>query len=216
MNVAILLFDRFTSLDAVGPYQVLAAMPNSTVSFVAISAGVVVDDIGSCSLVAEKSIMDLVDPDIVVVPGGPGQVSLMHDEVVLSWLRTAHLTTTWTTSVCTGSLILGAAGILQGKRATSHWLALDQLNGLGATPVSERVVIDGKVITAAGVSAGIDMALTLADKVASPEIAQIIQLAIEYDPQPPFDGGSPDKALPAIRGYLESRSRFILEGKEST
>jgi putative intracellular protease/amidase len=215
MDIAILLFDRFTSLDAVGPYQVLAGLPDSTVTFVATAAGIITDDVGSCSLVAEKSIQDLASPDVVVVPGGPGQVSLMDDQVVHSWLRTAHLTTTWTTSVCTGSLILGAAGILRGKRATSHWLALDQLHGLGATPVSERVVVDGKVITAAGVSAGIDMALTLAAKLASPEVAQIIQLAIEYDPDPPFDGGSPDKAVPALREYLESRSRFILEGKES-
>jgi putative intracellular protease/amidase len=215
IDVAILLFDRFTSLDAVGPYEVLARLPSSTVTFVATNEGIVTDDVGSCSLVAEKSIKDLASPDIIVVPGGPGQVSLMDDQVVLSWLRTAHLTTTWTTSVCTGSLILGAAGILQGKRATSHWLALDQLHGLGATPTSERVVIDGKVITTAGVSAGIDMALTLAAKVSSPEIAQTIQLAIEYDPQPPFDSGSPDKAQPAVRAYLESRSRFILEGKES-
>lgn len=210
-----MLFDRFTSLDAVGPYQVLAGLPNSKVTFVAAAAEIVTDDLGSCSLVAERSIEELTNPDVLVVPGGPGQVSLMNDEVVLSWIRNAHLTTTWTASVCTGSLILGAAGILEGKKATSHWLALDQLQGFGATPTSERVVIDGKVITAAGVSAGIDMAFTLAAKVAGPEVAQIIQLAIEYDPEPPFDGGSPDKALPALRQYLESRSRFILEGKES-
>lgn len=158
---------------------------------------------------------DFSNPDVVVVPDGPGQVTVMDDELVLSWLRTVHPSTTWTTSVCTGSLILGAAGILQGKRATSHWLALDQLQGFGASPISERVVIDGKVMTAAGVSAGIDMALTLVGKIASPVVAQTIQLAIEYDPEPPFDGGSPIKALPQVREHLESNSRFILEGRTS-
>ena len=215
MEIAIVLFNRFTALDVIGPYQVLAGLPNSKVTFVAPAAGIVVDDVGSCSLVADTSMKDFANPDVVVVPGGPGQVTVMDDELVLSWLRTAHRSTTWTTSVCTGSLILGAAGILQGKKATSHWLALDQLQRFGATPVSERVVIDGKVMTAAGVSAGIDMALALVGKIASPMVAQTIQLAIEYDPEPPFDGGSPVKALPQVREYLESNSRLILEGKTS-
>jgi transcriptional regulator GlxA family with amidase domain len=215
MEIAIVLFDRFTALDVIGPYQVLAGLPNSKVTFVASAAGIVADDVGSCSLVADTSMKDVANPDVVVVPGGPGQVTVMDDELVLSWLRTAHRSTTWTTSVCTGSLILGAAGILRGKRATSHWLALDQLQRFGASPVSERVVIDGKVMTAAGVSAGIDMALALVGKIASPTVAQTIQLAIEYDPEPPFDGGSPAKALPQVRAYLESNSRFILEGKTS-
>ena len=215
MEIAIVLFDRFTALDVIGPYQVLAGLPDSKVTFVTSTPGIVVDDVGGCSLVAGTSMKDLPHPDVVVVPGGPGQVAVMDDESVLSWLRAAHRSTTWTTSVCTGSLILGAAGILHGMRATSHWLALDQLEGFGAIPVSERVVIDGKVMTAAGVSAGIDMALTLVGKMASPMVAQTIQLAIEYDPEPPFDGGSPIKALPQIREYLESNRRMILEGKTS-
>jgi transcriptional regulator GlxA family with amidase domain len=137
----------------------------------------------------------------------------MDDRAILSWLRGAHATSSWTTSVCTGSLLLGAAGILSGKRATSHWLALDQLGAFRATPVSERVVFDGKIVTAAGVSAGIDMALAIAEKVAGTEVAQIIQLGIEYDPQPPFDAGSPVKAPTAVTGYLRSRSRFVLNGE---
>ena len=134
---------------------------------------------------------------------------------MLEWLRTAHETTTWTTSVCTGSLILGAAGLLEGKRATSHWLALDQLPKYGAEPTLERVVIEGKIITAAGVSAGIDMGLTLAARLAGDEVAQTIQLGIEYDPQPPFDAGSPTKAPQFSVDFLRDRSRFVLTGESS-
>ena len=150
------------------------------------------------ALVAERSIEDVAAPEIVLVPGGPGEVAARAGGAVLEWLRAAHERTTWTASVCTGSLILAAAGILAGKRATSHWLALEELGRLGAVPVSERVVFDGKIVTAAGVSAGIDMALAFAAKLAGDETAQAIQLGIEYDPQPPFDAGSPDKAPAAI------------------
>jgi transcriptional regulator GlxA family with amidase domain len=137
-------------------------------------------------------------PDVLVVPGGFGTRPLMKNERVLDWVRTVHESTTWTTSVCTGSLVLAAAGVLNGLRATSHWLALDILERHGAQPTSERVVEDGKVITAAGVSSGIDMALTLTDRLAGPDVAQAIQLGIEYDPQPPFDAGSPEKAPPHL------------------
>jgi transcriptional regulator GlxA family with amidase domain len=144
----------------------------------------------------------------VLVPGGPGEVAARTGGPALEWLRGVHETTTWTTSVCTGSLILAAAGLLDGRRATSHWLALDKLRELGAEPVSERVVFDGKIVTGAGVSAGIDMSLTLAEKVAGAEVAQAIQLGIEYDPQPPFDAGSPGKAPAEIVDALRARSRF--------
>jgi putative intracellular protease/amidase len=212
MEVAILLFDRFTALDAVGPYQVLASVPGVTVAFVATTPGLVQADRAPFALSANRALAELTDPDIVLVPGGPGQVALMTDEIVLSWLRDAHAGSTWTTSVCTGSLVLGAAGVLKDKRATTHWLAMDQLAGLGALPVAERVVFDGKVVTAAGVSAGIDMALALTVELAGPDVAQTIQLGIEYDPAPPFDSGSPAKAPPHIVEYLRSRSRFVLEG----
>ena len=150
-----------------------------------------------------------------MVPGGPGQNSQMQDGPVHEWLRAADQTSVWTTSVCTGSLILAAAGLLSGRRATSHWLALDELGRLGATPVSERVVFDGKYVTAAGVSSGIDMALALAGRIAGDEVAQAIQLMIEYDPQPPYDAGSPDRAPAEIVRSLRARSRFLLTGRAS-
>ena len=211
MDLAILLFDSFTALDAVGPFQVLVNVPDVTVTFVAKEAGLIYADKGPFGLEATRGIADLTRPDIVLIPGGPGQVELMDDATILSWLRDAHASSTWTTSVCTGSLVLGAAGILNGKRATTHWLAMGQLAGLGAVPVAERVVVDGKIVTAAGVSAGIDMALTLAAELAGPGVAQTIQLSIEYDPAPPFDAGSPTKAPAHIVDYLRRRSRFILE-----
>ena len=171
--------------------------------------GPVRTDNGMLALVAERSIEDVTSPDVVLVPGGPGEVAARAGDAVLGWLRAVHERTTWTTSVCTGSLILAAAGVLAGKRATSHWLALEELGRLGAVPVSERVVFDGKVVTAAGVSAGIDMALALAAKLVGEEVAQAIQLGIEYDPQPPFDAGSPDKAPAPIVELLRDRSRFL-------
>jgi transcriptional regulator GlxA family with amidase domain len=148
------------------------------------------------------------EPEIVLVPGGPGEVAHRAGGPALDWLRSAHETSTWTTSVCTGSLILAASGLLDGKRATSHWLAIDALRDLGVEASSERVVFDGKIVTAAGVSAGIDMALALAAEVAGEQVAQAIQLGIEYDPQPPFDAGSPQKAPTEIVELLRARSRF--------
>jgi transcriptional regulator GlxA family with amidase domain len=212
MNIAILLFDRFTALDAVGPYEVLTRIPGATVTFVAEAEGPVRTDTGRLAITADATIAELTEPEILLIPGGPGQTALETNPAVLGWIRHAHETTTWTTSVCTGSLVLGAAGLLEGKKATSHWLALDQLEKYGATPTLERVVIEGKIITAAGVSSGIDMALTLVAKQLGDEVAQAIQLGIEYDPQPPFDAGSPEKAPAAIREFLEASSRFLLEG----
>ena len=211
MQIAILLYDRLTALDAIGPYEVLSRLPGAELAFVAAEAGEVRTDNGMLTLVAERSLADVPAPDIVLVPGGPGEVSARAGTGVLEWLRAAHATTTWTTSVCTGSLILGAAGLLEGKRATSHWLALDALRSLGADAVNERVVFDGKIVTAAGVSAGIDMALALAARIAGETVAQAIQLGVEYDPQPPFDAGSPHKAPPEVVALLRERSRFAEE-----
>jgi len=194
MRIAILIFDRLTALDAIGPYEVLSRLPGSELRFVATEPGPRRTDTGALGVHADLALAELPDPDVVVVPGGKGSRALMNDPDVLGWLRTANEGSTWTTSVCTGALVLGAAGILDGKRATTHWAYLERLQELGAEPVAERVVEDGKVITAAGVSAGIDMALGLAARIAGDEVAQAIQLGIEYDPDPPFDSGSPSKA----------------------
>jgi transcriptional regulator GlxA family with amidase domain len=208
MEIAILLYDRLTALDAIGPYEVLSRLPGARARFVALEPGPVATDNGMLTLLAEASLEDASRPDIVLVPGGPGEVAARAGGAALDWLRGVHETSTWTTSVCTGSLILAAAGLLEGRRATSHWLALEQLRELGAEPVSERVVFDGKLVTAAGVSAGIDMALALAGAIAGEEVAQAIQLGIEYDPQPPFDCGSPAKAPAAIVEGVRAYSRF--------
>lgn len=213
MDIAILLYDRFTALDAVGPYEVLVRYPGATVTFVAKEAGPVTTDTGRLTIVAEKSLADLPSPDILVVPGGPGQAEAMVDPAILDWVRSADATSTWTTSVCTGSLILAAAGLLEGKRATCHWLFLDDLRELGAEATGERVVFDGKVVTAAGVSAGIDMALRLvAESVGDGGdfVAQAIQLGIEYDPQPPYDAGAPGKAPAEVAGFLRENRRSLM------
>ena len=213
MQIAIVLFDRFTALDAVGPYQVLSNLPGAEVAFTAERTGPVADDSHILQLTADVTFADVPRPDIVVVPGGPGQAGQMDANGPLhEWLRAADSTTQWTTSVCTGSLILAGAGLLAGRRATSHWLAMDELERLGAEPVSERVVFDGKYVTAAGVSAGIDMGLTLAGRIAGDTVAQAIQLGIEYDPQPPYDAGSPVKAPVDIVATQRRDSRFILTG----
>jgi transcriptional regulator GlxA family with amidase domain len=198
VRIAILIFDKLTALDAVGPYEVLSRLPGAELRFVAKEAGPMRTDTGALELTADRAISEIPDPDIVLVPGGEGNRVLMRDDEVLDWLRTAHEGTTWTTSVCTGSLVLGAAGILDGLRATSHWAFRERLREFGAEPVAARFVEDGKVITAAGVAAGIDMALHLAARNVSDEFAQAVQLGIEYDPDPPFDTGSPEKAPPEL------------------
>jgi len=208
VNTAIALYDRFTALDAIGPYEVLSRLPGATVTFVAAERGPVRTDNGFLTLIAEQALEEVSEPEIVLVPGGPGEVAERAGGPMLEWLREVDRTSKWTTSVCTGSLVLGAAGLLDGRRATTHWLAMGELARLGAEPVAERVVIDGKLVTGAGVSAGIDMALALAAQIAGEEVAQAIQLGIEYDPQPPFDAGSPDKAPERIVRMLRERSRF--------
>ncbi|NGO74847.1 DJ-1/PfpI family protein [Streptomyces sp. YC504] len=192
MQIAILLFDDFTALDAIGPYTTLGPLPGSEMVFVAEQAGPVRDDTGNLTLIAQKSLDEVTSPDIVIVPGGPHVP--VDNKAIQNWLRQVDAGTTWTTSVCTGSLLLGAAGLLEGRRATTHWLYMDQCAGYGAQTTGERVVFDGKYVTAAGVSSGIDMGLTLAGKIAGDDHAQFVQLMIEYDPQPPYDAGSPDKA----------------------
>ena len=154
MQIAILIFDGLTALDAIGPYEVLSRVPGAELRFVAKQAGPKRTDTGALGVQADLALADLADPEVVLVPGGPGNRALMSDPEVLEWLRAAHGGSTWTTSVCTGALVLGAAGILEGKRATTHWAFVDRLPEFGAEPVAQRVVEDGKVITAAGVSAG--------------------------------------------------------------
>ncbi|CAM5340688.1 DJ-1/PfpI family protein [Streptomyces canus] len=215
MQIAIVLYDRFTALDAVGPYETLGRLPDSEVVFVAEETGPVRTDSGNLALVADRTLAEVPNPDVVVVPGGPGQTPQMTNEALLDWIRVADTTSTWTTSVCTGSLLLAAAGRLDGRRATSHWLALDELRKFGVEPTGERVVTDGKYVTAAGVSSGIDMGLALIGRIAGEFVAQAVQLGIEYDPQPPYDAGAPQKAPAGVVELIRSRSRFIL-GQEPT
>jgi transcriptional regulator GlxA family with amidase domain len=208
MQIVIALFDRFAALDAVGPYQVLTHLPGSDVIFSSERTGHVSDESGTLTLVADAAYADVPAPDILLIPGGPGQADQMGDGPLRDWLIQADATTTWTTSVCTGSLILAAAGLLQGREATTNWLAMDELQRLGAKPRQERYVFDGKYATAAGVSAGIDMALALAAEVAGEETAKQIQLGIEYAPHPPYDAGDPATAPPEIVAAFRARSRF--------
>jgi putative intracellular protease/amidase len=205
MEIAIPLYDRFTALDAVGPYEVLWRLPGATVRWVGVQARPYATDRG-LKLVAEATLDDVPAPDVIVVPGGTGTRDALGDERLVEWIRAADTTSTWTTSVCTGALLLGAAGVLDGLRATTHWAYMDALSDYGAEPASERVVRQGKVITSAGVSSGIDMALTLAAEIAGDDIAQAIQLRIEYDPAPPFDSGSVAKAPERIRELARSPS----------
>ena len=211
MLIAILIFEKVTALDAVGPYEALGSVPGWELRFVAPEAGEVRTDSGALGLVADHSIDEVTKADVVIVPGGEGNRPLLDEERVLDWLRRLDAGTRWTTSVCTGSLLLGAAGLLEGKRATSHWLYLERLREYGADPSSERVVEDGKLITAAGVSSGIDMALHLVDRELGSEAAQAVQLAIEYDPEPPHDAGSPAKAPAQV---VEAVTRAAAETDE--
>lgn len=195
MKFAIGLFPGFTALDAIGPYQVFANMPDADVVLCAATRGDVVDDIGVLHLEVTSTFADVPRPDVLLVPGGLVTRRLARDgDPIIDWIRAAHPHTTYTASVCTGALLLGAAGLLDGLRATTHWFAHDALRAHGAEPTEQRVVGEGRVATAAGVSAGIDLALTLVGRIAGPEIAQAIQLGLEYDPEPPFDAGAPSKA----------------------
>jgi transcriptional regulator GlxA family with amidase domain len=203
MKIALLIFDRLAAQDAIGPYEVMRNVPGWEVEFVARRAGEVRAE-GGLGLLADRALAEVEEADVVLVPGGRGNRPMLEDEEILGWLRGIDATTRWTTSVCTGSLVLGAAGLLDGRRATGNWLFLDALREYGAEPVGGRFVEDGKVITAAGVTAGIDMALHLVAQEAGPEVAQAVQLGIEYDPDPPFDSGSPEKAPPEIVELVRS------------
>jgi transcriptional regulator GlxA family with amidase domain len=199
-QVAIALFPEVTALDAIGPYEVLQRIPSIDVTFVASRTGEVRTENGMLALVADATFAELTNPDVVVFPGGQGTRPLLRDEEVLEWVKKAHGTSVFTSSVCTGSLVLGAAGLLHGLTATTHWASYDELAAVGAQPVPERVVehLDQRIITAAGVSSGIDMALRLVELLVDRTAAEAAQLMIEYDPQPPFDCGSPDRASEAV------------------
>jgi putative intracellular protease/amidase len=209
MEIAILLFDQITALDAIGPYEVLSRLPDAHVVFVASEPGPKRTENRMLALHADRALSEVPHPDVMVIPGGFGTRALTKDEPTLEWIRTAHESSFWTASVCTGSLLLGAAGLLDGLEATTHWLQVDLLREYGAIPVSRRVVRQGKIMTAAGVASGIDMALTLAAKIAGREWAHGIQLGIEYDPEPPFPGGSPRTAPAEIVELVKTRSQQL-------
>ncbi len=194
MKIAILLYQNMTALDAIGPYEVLSRLPGAQVLFTAERRGPVLTDTGFLKLMADYATSEVSDADLLLVPGGPGDEDVRKNAKLLDWIRVIHEGSRFTTSVCTGSLILGAAGLLKGLRAATHWTRRDVLREYGAEATGERLVEQGKIVTAAGVSAGIDMALHLVRKIAGDDLAQGIQLGIEYDPQPPFDAGSPEKA----------------------
>lgn len=205
MQIAIGLYEGFTALDVIGPYQVFTNVPGTDVVLCAEQAGIVRDDNGLLRVDVEHSFDDVPTPDVLLVGGSVVTRKLAHTGVpIVEWIRAAHRTTTYTTSVCTGSLLLGAAGVLDGLRATSHWIAYEHLGQFGAEATEERVVWEGKVITGAGVSAGIDLALSLVGRMHGDEVAQAIQLGIEYDPQPPYNAGAPSKAPTAIKELVQA------------
>ncbi len=218
MQIAAVLFPRLTALDIVGPYEVLQRLPGASVVFVGHEIGTVRTENDFLGLSVDAVFEEVTAPDVVVVPGGHGSRALLEDERVLDWLRAVHPTTIYTTSVCTGSLVLGAAGLLQGLTATTHWSALNDLEALGATPTSQRVVehLDERIITAAGVSSGIDMALRLSELLVDDVAAQAMQLMVEYDPQPPFDCGALAKASPEVVERVIEYVALLPEGTART
>jgi putative intracellular protease/amidase len=194
-QIAIVTYPGFTALDFIGPYEVLRWLPDTEVRFVWHEPGPITADSGVLVIGATHSFAETPSPDVILVPGGMTTIEHSRDETLLAWVRRAHQSATWTASVCSGSVILAAAGLLDGRRATSHWAALPVLKTLGANPVgNERVVHEGDIVTSAGVSAGIDLALWLAGQIGGDERAKAIQLSMEYDPQPPFDSGHMSKA----------------------
>lgn len=208
MQIAIPLFDGFTATDAIGPYEVLSRLPEADVRFVASQPGSIASDTGFLRVEA-KALTSAARPTVIVVPGGPNRALPLEDQALMAWLKEADRHSTWTCSVCTGALVLGAAGLLRGCRATTHWMDHGLLREHGVQPVPARYVFDGKYVTAAGISAGYDMALALAARISGDDAARTIQLHLEYDPAPPFDAGSPEKAGPAtiarVRAAAASR-----------
>jgi cyclohexyl-isocyanide hydratase len=197
MRVAFVLYDQFTALDLVGPYEVIAAWPGAEVHFVATEAGPIRADAGLIVSPTDTPV-SLPDPDLVLVPGSSRPLGPLGDHPLLEWLKGASESATWMVSVCTGAAVYAAAGLLEGRRATTHWAFRDALAGMGVAVSADRVVFDDPFVSAAGVSAGVDMALELTARVHGDDVARRIQLAIEYDPQPPFDAGSPEKAGPEL------------------
>lgn len=209
MQVAIALFPRLTALDAIGPYEVLQRIPTIDVTFVGAEKGEVRTENGMLGLTVDATFDELPDPDVVLVPGGIGSRALLDDNPLVRWVRAAHPGTRFTTSVCTGSLILAAAGLLDGLTATTHWGAFDALEALGAVPVTQRVVehLPERIVTAAGVSSGIDMAIRLVELLVDDVAAQAAQVFVEYDPQPPFDAGHPSKVSAEVMERLAEYRR---------
>lgn len=216
LSIGLLLFPALTQLDLTGPYEVFVRAPNSNVHLIWKTLDPVVSDRGMAILptVTLKTCPQL---DVICIPGGPGQLNLMADEAVLSFIRGQSQQARLVTSVCTGSLILGAAGLLQGYKATTHWASLEQLSLLGAEPVNERVVRDRNRITGAGVTSGIDFALNVVAELYGNDIAQQIQLQMEYDPAPPFACGSPRTASAAqLQQATEQIAAFIAKRRQAT
>jgi transcriptional regulator GlxA family with amidase domain len=218
MQIAIGLYEGYAPLDAIGPYQVFISLPGAEVVVCAARRGRLRDERGLLELEISHTFDEVAGPDVLLVPGGMTTRRMVRDgDPIVEWVRAAHPTTTYTTSVCTGALVLGAAGLLQGVPATTHWLAYDHLRSFGAEPTEQRVVFADRIATAAGVSAGIDLALTLVGRLAGDEVAQAIQLGIEYDPQPPYDTGAPSKAPAEIRDLVtgvmrDAEARVLASG----
>ena len=203
MEIAVAIFEQLTALDAVGPYEVLQRLPGAEVRFVGHRKGEIRTDNGFLGLTVDCTFDEVSNPDVVLIPGGIGTRALVHDTVILDWIRNAHETSQFTTSVCTGSLLLAAAGLLKGRKATTHFSARPLLLKYGATATEERVVQEGKIITAAGVSSGIDMALHLAEQLTDATTAKALQLMIEYDPQPPHDAGALHKVDASVLARMQ-------------
>ena len=196
-HTGFLLFPNITQLDMTGPYEVFTKFPDSRVHLLWKTLDPVTAA-GGMQLLPSTTFADCPQLDLVCVPGGAGMNALLNDEEVLDFLRRQAPGARYVTSVCTGSLVLGAAGLLRGRRATTHWMSLPMLAAFGCEPVAERVVVDGEIVTGGGVTAGIDFALTVAGELLGAEAAQQIQLGIEYNPDPPFDAGSPERAAPSV------------------
>jgi len=208
MEIAVALFEQVTALDAIGPYEVLQRLPDAEVCFVGHRTGEVRTDNGFLGLTVDRTFDEVPHPDILLVPGGVGTRALVHDAAILDWIRAAHETSRFTTSVCTGSLLLAAAGVLDGLSATTHFSARQLLAKYGAKPSEDRVVIEGKVITAAGVSSGIDMALHLAERLTDATTSKALQLMIEYDPQPPHDAGALHKVDATVLARVQELAKL--------
>jgi putative intracellular protease/amidase len=212
MDIVILAYQNMTALDAMGPYEFLSRLPEARLRFVAAEKGPITADTGMLTFLAEESIDQIQSADVLMIPGGPGSAvgAVMEHQATIDWVARIHETTRYTISVCTGSWILGKAGVLEGKRAGCHWLGLDVLRGFGAEPCSDRIVVDGKLWTAGGVTSGIDMALAFAAEIAGEEFAQILQLATQYDPKPPFKGGTPQTAPEHIVKLARENASAVL------